>query len=190
LTRESGVDALAHCIEVYVALAAPYHPYFESMALYGTKLIGRSLAKAYKDGQDLDARTDMCMAAIYGGIAFSKGLGVGHAITHVLGAHYHLPHGKAPTIGLICFVRANKTLCDKQFLDLAFMLNGLEDLEEALLKLYKDLEITATLKNNNIPKEDLRKIAFYTYRDAVNIATNPSELSEKKILSLLEDVYD
>jgi len=136
LTRESGIDALAHCIEGYVALAAPYHPYFESMALYGTKLIGRGLVKAYKDGEDLDARTDMCMAALYGGIAFSKGLGVGHAITHVLGAHYHIPHGKAATIGLICFVRANKALCDKQFLDLAFMLNGLEDLEEALLKLY------------------------------------------------------
>ena len=190
LTRESGVDALAHCIEGYVALAAPYHPYFESMALYGTKLIGRSLVKAYKEPRNVDARTDMCMAAVYGGIAFSKGLGVGHAITHVLGAHYHIPHGKAATIGLVCFVRANKAVCDKQFLDLAFMLNGLEDLEEALLKLYKDLGITATLKDNNIPEEDLKKIAFYTYRDAVNIATNPSRLSEKKILSLLEDVYD
>ena len=46
LTRESGVDALAHCIEGYVALAAFYHPYFESMAIYGTRLIGRSLVKA------------------------------------------------------------------------------------------------------------------------------------------------
>ena len=190
LTKESGVDALAHCIEGYVALAAPYHPYFESMALYGTKLIGRSLVKAYKNGQDLDARTDMCMAAVYGGIAFSKGLGVGHAITHVLGAHYHLPHGKAATIGLLCFVRANKLVCKEQFRELAFMLNGLEDLEEALGKLYKDMEITPTLKSNHIPEEDLKKIAFYTYRDAVNIATNPSKLSEKKILSLLEDVYN
>ncbi len=190
LTKESGIDALSHCIEGYVALAVPYHPYFESMAFYGTKLIGKSLVKAYKDAQDIDARSDMCMAAVYGGIAFSKGLGLGHAITHVIGAHYHIPHGKAATIGLLCFVRANKTLCEKQFLDLAFMLNGLEDLEEALLKLYGDLDITATLKSNNIPEEDLRKIAFYTYKDAVNMATNPSVLSEKKVRSLLEGVYE
>jgi aldehyde:ferredoxin oxidoreductase len=190
LTRESGIDALAHCIEGYVALGAPYHPYFESMALYGTKLIGRSLVKAYKDPRDLDARMDMCMGAMYGGIAFSKGLGVGHAITHVLGAHYHIPHGKASTIGLTCFVRANKVLCNREFLDLAFMLNGSKDLEGALLKLYKDLDIAANLRDNHIPEEDLGKIAFYTYRDAVNMATNPSPLTERKILSLLEDVYE
>ncbi|MFC1885301.1 iron-containing alcohol dehydrogenase, partial [Thermodesulfobacteriota bacterium] len=190
LTRESGIDALSHCVEGYVALAAPYHPYFESLALYGAKMIGRSLVKAYKDPQDLDARTDMCMAAVYGGIAFSKGLGLGHAVTHVLGAHYHLPHGKAATIGLLCFVRANKAVCEREFRELAFMLNGFTDLEEGLLKLYKSLDITPTLKDNNIPEEDLKKIAFYTYRDAVNIATNPSPLSEKKILSILEGVYD
>jgi aldehyde:ferredoxin oxidoreductase len=190
LTRESGVDALAHCIEGYVALAAPYHPYFESMAIYGTKLIGRSLVNAYRNGQDRDARTDMCMAAAYGGIAFSKGLGVGHAITHVLGAHYHIPHGKAATIGLMCFVRANKGSCESQFLDLAFMLNRSDDLEKALLNLYNDLDITATLKDNGIPEEDLKKIAFYAYRDAVNMATNPTPLSEHNIRSLLERVYD
>jgi alcohol dehydrogenase class IV len=70
------------------------------------------------------------------------------------------------------------------------MLNDLEDLEEALLKLYTDMAITPTLKSNNIPEDDLKKIAFYTYRDAVNIATNPARLSERKILTLLEEVYD
>jgi len=132
----------------------------------------------------------MCMAAAYGGIAFSKGLGVGHAITHVLGAHYHIPHGKAATIGLICFVRANKKSCESQFLDLAFMLNRSDDLEKALLGLYSDLDITATLKDNGIPEEDLKKIAFYAYKDAVNMATNPTQLSENKIRSLIERVYD
>jgi aldehyde:ferredoxin oxidoreductase len=190
LTRESGIDALAHCIEGYVALAVPYHPYFESMALYGTKLIGRSLVRATADGEDIQARTDMCMAAAYGGIAFSKGLGLGHAITHVLGAHYHIPHGKASTIGLLCFVKANKERCDEAFLDLAFILNRSEDLETGLLRLYNDLGIIPKLKGFDIPEQDLRKIAFYVYRDAVNIATNPTQLSERKILSLLEGVYD
>ncbi len=190
LTRESGIDALAHCIEGYVSLAVPYHPYFESMALYGTKMIGRSLVKSYNNGDDLLARTDMCMAAAYGGIAFSKGLGLGHAITHVLGGHYHIAHGKACTIALLCFVRANKVECRENFSELAFMLNRSEDLETALLRLYEALHISPRLEDYGIPREDLRKIAFYAHRDAVNMATNPTVMSEKKILSLLEAVYE
>ena len=190
LTRESGMDALAHCIEGYVSLAVPYHPYFESMALYGTKLIGRSLVSAFNNGDDLQARTDMCMAAAYGGIAFSKGLGVGHAITHVLGGHYHIAHGKACTVALLCFVRANKDECREPFSELAFILNRSEDLETALLRLYEALHVSPRLKDYGIPREDLRKIAFYAHRDAVNMATNPTTMSEKKILSLLEAVYE
>lgn len=190
LTRESGIDALAHCVEGYVSLAVPYHPYFESMALYGTKLIGRSLLKAYDNGDDLQARTDMCMAAAYGGIAFSKGLGVGHAITHVLGGHYHIAHGKACTIALLCFVRANKDECREPFSELAFILNRSEDLETALLRLYETLHVSPRLRDYGIPREDLRKIAFYAHRDAVNMATNPTTISEKQIQSLLEAVYE
>ncbi len=190
LTVESGVDALAHCIEGYVSLAIQYHPYFESMALYGTKLIGRSLPKVYKDGKDVQARTDMCMGAVCGGIAFLKGLGLGHAITHTLGAHYHLPHGRAAIIGLLCFVRVNKKACQEQFTDLAFALNRCTDLEEALLKFYKDLDISVSLKAHGIKKEDLEAIAFHVYNDTVNVATNPATVSHKQIYDLLVEIYD
>ncbi len=190
LTVESGIDALAHCIEGYVSLAIPYHPYFEAMAVYGVKLIGRSLVQAYKNGNDIAARTDMCMAAVCGGIAFLKGLGVGHAITHVLGAHYHMPHGRAALYGLLCFVRANKETCKEQFIDMAQLLNRFNDLEESLLEFYKKLDIPISLKALGIPKDDLKKIAFYTSRDAVNMATDPTSASEKKILGLLQEIYE
>ena len=190
LTIASGIDALAHCIEGYVSLATPYHPYFESMAVYGVKLIGRSLPRAYQDGEDIAARTDMCMAALCGGLAFLKGLGVGHAITHVLGAHYHLPHGRAAIYGLLCFVRANRETCKDPFTDLAQMLNRSNDLEESLLAFYGKLDIPISLKAEGIPKEDLEKIAFYTSRDAVNMATDPTTPSRRKILELLQEMYD
>jgi len=190
LTVESGIDAMAHCIEGYVSLAIPYHPYFEAMAVYGVKLIGRSLPRAYKNGNDITARTDMCMAAICGGIAFLKGLGIGHAITHVLGAHYHLPHGRAAIYGLLCFVKANKETCKEQFIDMAQLLNRSNDLEEGLLKFYRKLDIPISLKALGIPKEDLKKIAFYASRDAVNMATDPTSVSEQKILELLLEIYE
>ena len=190
LTVESGIDAMAHCIEGYVSLAIPYHPYLEAMAVYGVKLVGRSLIQAYKNGNDIGARTDMCMAAICGGLAFLKGLGVGHAITHVLGAHYHLPHGRAAIYGLLCFVRANKEACKEQFIDMAQVLSRSNDLEEGLLEFYRKLDITISLKAHGIPKEDLKKIAFDTSRDAVNMATDPTSISQQKILELLLGIYE
>ena len=190
LTVESGMDALAHCIEGYVSLATPYHPYFESMGLYGVKLIGRSLPRAYKNGNDIAARTDMCMAAVCGGLAFLKGLGIGHAITHVLGAHYHMPHGRAAMYGLLCFVKANKETCSEPFTDMAQLLNRSNDLEEGLREFYRKLDIPISLKAQGIPKEDLNKIAFYTSRDAVNMATDPTTPSQQKILELLMEIYE
>jgi aldehyde:ferredoxin oxidoreductase len=189
LTIESGMDALAHCVEGYVSLATPYHPYFESMAVYGVKLIGRSLIKAYKNGDDIDARTDLCWAAVCGGLAFLKGLGIGHAITHVLGAHYHIPHGRAAIYGLLCFVKANRETCREAFTDLAQLLNRTNDLEAGLLEFYQKLDIPVSLKALGIPREDLKKIAFYTTRDAVNMATDPTTPSREKILELLEEIY-
>jgi len=190
LTVESGIDALAHCIEGYVSLAIPYHPYFEAMAVYGVKLIGRSLTNAYKNGNDIAARTDLCMAAICGGLAFLKGLGIGHAVTHVLGAHYHLPHGRAAIYGLLCFVKANKETCKEQFIDMAQLLNRSNDLEGSLIEFYGKLDIPISLKALGIPKDDLKKIAFDTSRDAVNMATDPTSVSERKILELLLQIYE
>jgi alcohol dehydrogenase class IV len=190
LTVESGIDALAHCMEGYVSLATPYHPYFECMAVYGVKLVGRSLPLAYKNGNDIAARTDMCMAAVCGGLAFLKGLGIGHAITHVLGAHYHMPHGRAAIYGLLCFVKANKETCKEQFIDMAQLLNRSNDLEGSLLEFYRKLDIPISLKAHGIPKDDLKKIAFYTSRDAVNMATDPTTPSQQKILELLMEIYE
>ncbi len=189
LTADTGADALAHCIEGYVGMSAAYHPYYEALALYGVKLIGRSIRKAYNNGEDIDARTDMCMAAAFGGICFTKGLGLGHAISHVLGAYYHTPHGKGCALGLLCFVRANKKVCQEQFLELAWALDHSSELETALVRLYNDLNIPLRLRDIGIPEESLKKIAFETSTNAVNLAANPLPIAEHQILELLKEFY-
>lgn len=190
LTIESGIDALSHCIEGSVSLATPYHPYFESKALFGVKLIGRSLITAYKEPDNIRARTDMCMAAICGGLAFLKGLGLGHALTHAIGAHYHLPHGRAAIFGLLGFVMANKETCRDAFMDMAYLINRSDDLEAALRWLYGELNIDLRLKSYGLSREALREIAFYTSRDAVNMATDPTSPGQSKILELLTAMYE
>ncbi len=189
LTADSGIDALSHCVEAYVGMAIPYHPYYEALALYGVKLIGRSLRAAFKDGDDIAARRDMCMAAINGGIAFTKGLGIGHGIGHVLGEYYHISHGKAVAMGLLCFVRANKKACEKQFADLAWAIDGSNDLEKALTKLFKDLELTTRFRDFGIPEEDLEKIAFETSKDVPNLSGNPVPLKMPQLLEVIKEFY-
>lgn len=189
ITADTGLDALAHCFESYVTKNTAYHPYYEALALYGVKLIGRSLRTAYSNGEDIDARTDMCMAAALGGIAIDKGLGLGHAIGHVLGAHYHIPHGRGCAMGLLCFVRVNKKVCQEQFLDLARALDGSDDLETALVKLYGYLDVATRLRDCGIPREGLERIAFETTKDVANLVGNPVTPNEHQILELLKEFY-
>jgi alcohol dehydrogenase len=189
ITASTGIDALSHCVEGYVGRNDVYHPYYEALALYGVRLVGRSLREAYKNGENIQARQDMCMAASFGGISFAKGLGLGHAISHVLGAFYHLPHGLGCALGLLCFVRAAKTVCRLQFRELAWALDNSEELEDALLRLYTDLKIPLRLRDGGIPEQDLAKIAFETSLNAVNLAANPVHLGERRILSLLKEFY-
>ncbi len=196
LTAETGIDALAHCVEGYMALATPYHPFYEALALYGAKLVGRSLRAATANGNDIEARTDMCMAAVNGGIAFSKGLGIGHAIGHALGAHYHVSHGRAVAIGLLCFARAAQEHFQKKYLarkspaaDMAWALDQTEDLETALRKLYADIGIPSRLRDLGVPEADLEKIMFETSKDVANLTGNPVPVNEQQLLALLKAVY-
>jgi aldehyde:ferredoxin oxidoreductase len=189
ITAETGLDALAHCIEGYVGMNDEYHPYYESLALYGVKLIGRSLLKAYENPADINARKDMCMAAAFGGISFNKGLGLGHAVSHVLGAFHHISHGQGCALGLLCHVRANQKMCEEQFQDLAWALDRSDDLEGALIRLYSALNIPTHMGEAGIGEAELHKIAFETSTNTVNLAANPQPLTEKKILELLKDFY-
>jgi aldehyde:ferredoxin oxidoreductase len=189
VTAETGIDALSHCVEGYVGMNEEYHPYYEALALYSVKLIGRSLRRAFKDGDDIDARKDMCIAAAFGGIAFTKGLALGHAISHVLGAFYHISHGTGCALGLLCHVRSNSEVCREQFEDLAWALDRSKNLEDALLRLYSDLKIPFRMREAGIREKDLERIAFEASTNTVNLAANPKALTEHRILDLLREFY-
>jgi alcohol dehydrogenase class IV len=73
---------------------------------------------------------------------------------------------------------------------MAQLLNRSNDLEEGLIQFYRKLDIPISLRAHGIPKEDLKKIAFYASRDAVNMATDPTSISEKQILELLQQIYE
>jgi alcohol dehydrogenase class IV len=92
VTARSGMDALCQCIESYTSTGA--QPITDALALQGITLAVRALPRAYKDGHDLAARTDMAMAAYLSGVTLANaGLGAVHGFAAPLGANFPVPHG-------------------------------------------------------------------------------------------------
>src|SRR5436190_4263865 len=99
LTAATGADALTHCIESFTCPA--FHPMCDGIALEGVRLIVDALPRAHRDGNDLDARGKMLVAAAMGAVAFQKDLGVVHSMAHPLSAICGMHHGLANALCLV-----------------------------------------------------------------------------------------
>lgn len=118
LTASTGMDALTHAIEAFVAKS--HFPFTDGIALEAIRLIGRSLAKAVLEGKNIEARTDMCWAEYMAGLAFSNsGLGMVHAMAHQLGGYYNTPHGVANAILLPYVMKFNASACKDRYSQVA-----------------------------------------------------------------------
>ena len=91
ITAGTGMDALAHCLEAY---SSPFwHPMSQGIALEGMRLVLEYLPRAYAKADDIEARAQMMAAAAMGAVAFQKGLGAIHSLSHPVGAVYNTHHG-------------------------------------------------------------------------------------------------
>ncbi|WP_244095848.1 iron-containing alcohol dehydrogenase [Rhodoferax ferrireducens] len=99
VTAATGMDALTHAIEAFIGHWSTDDS--DRMALAAVRLIYHNLRAVYKDGNNLEAREQMALAATYAGLAFTRAnVGNVHAIAHQLGGKYHTPHGLANAIML------------------------------------------------------------------------------------------
>ena len=107
LTAASGIDAVTHALEAYVAMLAT--DYTDGLALRALKVIFEYLPRAYENGQvDIEAREKMANAATMAGMAFANAfLGICHSMAHKLGAFHHLPHGVANALMIEEVIRFN-----------------------------------------------------------------------------------
>jgi alcohol dehydrogenase class IV len=106
ITARCGMDALCQLIESYTSRSAG--PMTDPLALEGIKLIARSFGRAYEKGDDIDARSDMALAALFSGITLTNaGLGAAHGFAAPLGANYPVPHGTACAALLPPVIEAN-----------------------------------------------------------------------------------
>ena len=97
LTAETGIDALSHCIEAYTNKFA--HPTVDTYALRGIQLISENIQKAYKNGNDIEARSALLLGSMYGGLCLGPvNTSAVHALSYGLGGKFHISHGLSNAI--------------------------------------------------------------------------------------------
>ncbi len=117
LTAATGMDAVTHGVEAYVATR--YHPIAEGVALQALKILGKNIRQAYHHGEDIEARGEMLIASAMAAFSFQKGLGAVHSLAHQLSTEANIPHGIANAILLPDVMEFNMSHAAEGYADIA-----------------------------------------------------------------------
>lgn len=190
LTAATGMDAIAHCIETYLAPAI--NPPAEAIALDGLRRGLLHIERATLNGSDRDARWNMMMAAMEGALAFQKGLGAVHALSHPLGAvpGVSLHHGTLNAVLLPAVLRFNKSATESKQAALVEAMGLAPDADPAehIALLNARLGMPRGLGAMGVPREVLADIAVAAMKDHCH-ATNPRVATVDDYLQMLEASY-
>ncbi len=157
LTAATGIDALTHCIETFISPLV--NPPAEAIALDGAKRAWFFIERATKNGADREARWEMMMAALEGALAFQKGLGAVHSLSHAAGALRSptLHHGMLNGVFLPHILRFSAAHVGEKYSTLRnlFSLDKNADLAEAVTGLLKRLGLPLTLSEMGFREEHI-----------------------------------
>ena len=191
LTAFTGMDALAHCLEAYCSNY--FHPLSQGIALEGMYMIKQYLIKAYEDGTNLEARGNMLAASSMGSIAFQKGLGAIHSLSHPVGAIYNTHHGLTNAVFMPYVLKKNRKAIEEKIIALSKYLNLKEKTFDGFMKWILDLRekllIPHTLKeliNDNSKFEQMSVMA----KDDPSTGGNPIKLESADFLDLYINSYN
>lgn len=197
LTAATGMDALSHLIEAYVSVN--FNPVLDPLALYGIELVARSLPVAVARGDNRQARHDMAVAAMVGGIVISsKWLGACHSLAHQLSGFANVQHGLANSIMLPHEMRYSMTGAYERYARVADALGvppggsvrqRAESAAEAVALLAADVGLPARLRDVGVTDEMIPPMAKLAYTVDLNWWTNPRSVNEEVMAQLYRAAY-
>ena len=192
LTAWTGVDALTHALEAY--LVPGLNPLCDGAALEGLKLISKWLKVAFDEPKNISARGGMLIGSCLAGVAFTKGLGLVHSISHMIGAEYNTQHGLTNAIILPAVMKFNLPYVGDKVRSISHAMDLKEASSDMIVQEIEQIldyvNIPRSLTEIGIPLECKKRIAKKAMLDSAT-ATNPrlaqiediEELTEISILA-------
>ncbi len=187
LTAWTGADALTHAIEAYCVPG--FHPLCDGMAIEGLSLISQWLPLAVQDPGNMAARGGMLVGSCLAGIAFLKGLGMVHAISHMIGAEYNTQHGLTNAVILPVVLRFNLPGMEPEVRRMAQAMqledHSVEGFIAAIEQMLDQLDIPRSLSEIGVPFDCAERIAEKALLDSA-AGTNPRKATCEEARALVE----
>ena len=186
ITAGTGMDALAHCLEAYCSPF--YHPMSQGIALEGMRLVLENLPRAYAEPTDLEARAHMMSAAAMGAVAFQKGLGAIHSLSHPVGAVYNTHHGTTNAVVMPMVLDFNRAAIEDRIARAADYLGikgGFDGFRARVMDLRAELGIPANLTAMGVQADRLDELTEMALEDP-SCGGNPVEMTRENTRALFE----
>jgi 4-hydroxybutyrate dehydrogenase len=195
LTAATGMDAIAHCIETFLAPA--FNPPADGIALDGLERAWANIERATHDGQDRDARLNMMSASMQGAMAFQKGLGCVHSLSHPLGGlavngRTSLHHGTLNAVVLPAVLRFNESaptvVAEQRFARMRRVMNLAADADvaQAVHDMTARLGLPTRLSQMGVDESMFDKVVKGALADHCH-KTNPREASAEDYRRMLTE---
>ncbi len=186
ITAGTGMDAFAHCLEAY---SSPhYHPMSQGIALEGLRLVNTYLPRAYKDGTDLEARAHMMSAAMMGAVAFQKGLGAIHALSHPVGAVFNTHHGTTNAAVMSACLAFNRPAIEDRIEQASAYLGiagGFDGFAARVVELNEMFSIPKGLAAMGVDASRLDELTDMALQDP-SVGGNPVEMTKENTRALFD----
>ena len=198
VTAYTGMDAFIHALESYVSLNTS--PLTDIIALEAIKLINQHLRIAVKNGSNKEARDNLALASMLGGMALT-GAGTGgiHALAYPLGARFGIPHGMANAMMLIYVVKFNLPAAKEKFAQVANVMGkeirGLsqrqatEKVVEAIQELVVEVGVPTKLQEFDVKRKDIPDLAKSASKVTRLLSNNPKRMTVKDIENIYNEAF-
>lgn len=190
LTAYTGMDALAHCLEAYCSNL--FHPLSQGIALEGISIIKKYLQKSFSNGDDIEARGNMLAASSMGSIAFQKGLGAIHSLSHPVGALYNTHHGLTNAVFMPYVIKKNRDAIEDKLTALSRYIElsnqSFDGFMTWILNLRESLQIPHTLEELIHEDTKLEEMSAMALVDPT-AGSNPIDLNQLDFLKLYQNSF-
>lgn len=186
ITAGTGMDAFAHCLEAFCS--PHYHPMSQGIALEGLRLVNEYLPRAYAAPDDIEARAQMMSAAAMGAVAFQKGLGAIHSLSHPVGAVYGTHHGTTNAVVMPMVLDFNRPAIEDRLgraADYLGIRGGFDGFRARVMELRAELAIPANLSELGVEPERLDELTEMALEDP-SCGGNPVEMTKENTRALYD----